>query len=422
MKSKIIAPKKLSGIVDVPPSKSIGHRAIICASLAKGTSILTNIGISEDINATIEAMKAFGAKIERSGTNLKIDGTNTLADIQDKTIDCNESGSTLRFLIPLALFCKNITFTGSKRLGQRPLDIYYSIFDKSGISYKTTNGKLPLTIQGGKPTSNIEVSGNISSQFITGLLLTLPLFSKDFTIRITTALESKAYVDLTIDVMKEFGVEIINNNYKEFIIKGGQTYKPKNYFCEGDFSQAAFFLVAGTLGSNIKCKGLRINSRQGDKEILSIIEQMGGRIYIDNGIITALPAQTKGITIDASQIPDLVPILAVLGTFSKGKTRIINAQRLRIKESDRLFAITKQLNLLGSRIIEQPSGLVIEGVSELKGAVTNGCNDHRIAMSIAIAATRAIGNVVIEDSECVNKSYPDFWNDYQALGGVISDR
>lgn len=422
MRNTAIAPQKLNGTVMIPPSKSIGHRAIICAALAKGVSTLTNIGISDDIDATVEAMKMLGARIEREGGTLTIDGSNTFVDIQHKTIDCKESGSTLRFLIPLALHCNEITFIGSKRLGQRPLDLYYSLFDQSGIVYETEGGCLPLTIHGGEINSKLEICGNVSSQFITGLLLSLPLLPINFQIQITSPLESKAYVDLTMDVMKEFGVEIHNNNYNTFFIKGGQAYQPKDYYCEGDFSQAAFYLVAGTLGNDIKCKGLFANSRQGDKEILTIIEKMGGQIVVTDDIITAIPSATEGITIDAAQIPDLVPILAVLGALSKGETRIINAQRLRIKESDRLAAISEQLNLLGGIVIQKPDGLIIEGVNELRGAVTNGCNDHRIAMSIAIAATRATEEVVVEDSDCVKKSYPNFWEDYQALGGVICDR
>lgn len=419
---KKISPNKLKGTVVIPPSKSIGHRAIICASLAKGVSTLSNIGKSEDIDATMEAMKTLGAKIEREGDQLKIDGSKTLVDIGHQTIDCNESGSTLRFFIPLVLHCEKTTFIGSKRLGQRPLDLYYSLFDQSGIQYETSSEGLPLTIHGGKLKNEIEISGNVSSQFITGLLFTLPMFSHDSQIRITTPLESKGYVDLTIDVMKAFGVSIEHHNYETFFIKGGQTYLPKDFYCEGDFSQAAFYLVAGVLGNDVQCKGLQANSKQGDKEILSIIEKMGGKIIITNDTITAIPSQTEGITIDASQIPDLVPILTVLGALSKGKTEIINAGRLRIKESDRLAAITEQINRLGGKVTEQPDGLIIEAVESLKGAVTHGCNDHRIAMSVAIAATRAENEIILEDSECVKKSYPNFWEDYKALGGVIGDR
>lgn len=422
MKVTTITPKKLDGEITIPPSKSIGHRAIICASLAKGKSEISNIGFSEDIDATINAMVELGAKIEKVENKLIIDGTNTLKDIKDKIINCRESGSTLRFLIPLALCCRDITFVGSKRLAQRPLDLYYDLFNKSGISYKVDEEGLPLTISGGELINKIEIDGDVSSQFITGLLFALPLLQDDFQIHITTPLESKGYIDLTIDVLAEFGIEVHNNNYHTFFIKGSQTYKPKNYYCEGDFSQAAFYLVAGAIGNNIKCYGLNKNSRQGDKEILSIIEKMGGRIVIEEDYITALPSETTGITIDAAQIPDLVPILAVLGSFSNGETRIINARRLRIKESDRLQAISEQLNLLGGLVLQQPDGLIIEGNSELKGAVTNSCNDHRIAMSIAIAATRSTGEVTVEDSSCIKKSYPSFWEDYKRLGGVISDR
>ena len=418
MNTTIKAGSKLKGAICPPPSKSTGHRAIICAALAGGKSTITNIGYSEDIDATIKAMCSFGAEIEQDGTTLVINGENTLKSISGVTIDCNESGSTLRFLIPLALHCSEVTYTGKKGLAARPLKTYYTLFDQWGIEYHNTDGKLPLTVKGGKAKSDIYMEGNVSSQFISGLLFVLPLADGEYTIHITSPLESKGYIDLTLQMLEKFGIEIINNNYESFIIKGNQQYKPCDYVCEGDYSQAAFYLVAGTIGNDLLCTGLDLDSKQGDKEIVDIINRMGGNIVQEQNGLRPMPAKTHGITIDASQIPDLVPILSLLAVFSEGDTHIVNGARLRIKESDRLNTTATQLNALGADIEELDDGLIIHGTGGLKGGVASSCNDHRIAMTLAIGATRTENDVTVEDSGSVKKSYPHFWEDYKKLGGI----
>ena len=422
MKSVTLTPSKLNGSVVIPPSKSLCHRAIICASLSSGISEIHNIGQSDDIDATIDAMTALGANIIKDGDRLIIDGTNTLKTASPCTINCMESGSTLRFLIPIVLHSKApITLTGHGRLPTRPLGTYYTLFDQKGIKYNSDNGSLPLTINTGDISGVLEIEGNISSQFISGLLFSLPLYPFDSEIRITTPLESKGYVDLTIDIMEKFGVTVHNNNYDTFRIHGGQSYKPTNYTVESDFSQAAFFLVAGALGSFVVCKGLSLESKQGDREIIKIIERMGGKIVCENDGIAALPSQLHGCEIDATQIPDLVPILTVMAALAEGETLITGASRLRIKESDRLTSITEQLNTLGATVLEKNDGLIIEGSGSLKGGTTNSCNDHRIAMAVAIATTCCSDIVVLEDSDCVKKSYPHFWSDFASLGGIVDE-
>ena len=422
MKSVTITPGKLSGSVTLPPSKSLSHRAIICAALTDGISEINNAGSSNDIEVTIKAMEKLGASIRREGSRLIVDGSGALKTSGPLDIDCGESGSTLRFLIPLALLCnQDVTFTGSGRLPQRPLGPYYNIFDGRGIPYKTTQGGLPLTVSGGDISGQIEIEGNISSQFISGLLLALPLYNYNSEIKITSPLESKGYIDMTIDVMRKFGVEVHNNNYHTFKVRGGQKYKSTQYTVEGDYSQAAFFLAAGALGSFVVCKGLNPGSLQGDREIINILKRMGAEVVSENDGMAAIPSKLHGCEIDASQIPDLVPILTVLGALADGETVIKNALRLRIKESDRLSAISQQLNSLGATIIEKNDGLMIEGVPSLSGGTTSSCNDHRIAMSIAIASTCCGEEVVINDSDCVSKSYPGFWSDFEALGGKINE-
>lgn len=419
MKNVLIYPSRLSGKISVPPSKSICHRAIICAGLSKGVSIISNVVFSEDVEATLNAVESFGAHIVRKRDSLIINGTGKLS-IKNSLIDCNESGSTLRFLIPLAAVTgERVVFTGRGRLAERPLMPYYEIFDKQNINYSNTSGRLPLLVEGKLMPGEYKVKGNISSQFITGLLFALPLLNGDSRIVITTPLESKSYVDLTIEMLKRFKVETENHDYSEIIISGNQLYNSTDYHIEGDFSQAAFFLAADILGADVLCQGLNMESLQGDKAILDIIISMGGKLISEDYGIGFQPSKPSGITIDVSQCPDIVPILSVIGALSNGTTRIINAGRLRIKESDRLRAIGCELNKIGADVKEMPEGLIINGRETLEGGIVSSWNDHRIAMALAIASIKCRKPLIIKDADCVKKSYPDFWEDFKMLGGNI---
>lgn len=424
MKSILIKPSKLTGKITAPPSKSLSHRAVICASLCNdgGTSIIDNVILSEDIEATINGMRQLGANIrirekEDKKYCLYITGGDKIISLNsDSTnpaakINCIESGSTLRFLIPIALaMSKKCTFTGQGKLVERPLNVYYKLFEEQNIIYENNNGALPLTVNGSLQGGTYEISGSVSSQFISGLFFALPLVSEDSKIIVSDKLESVGYIDLTLDILKKFNIEIINNDYKEFIIPGNSQYKSTNYTVEGDYSQAAFFLTAKAIGNDLSCTGLNEHSLQGDREIINIIES-----FQKNA--------SDEIIIDASQIPDLVPILTVLASLKDNKTtKIINAERLRIKESDRLKAIATEMNKLGANILELDDGLLIKGKNSLFGKATvNSWNDHRIAMSLAVAATKCENEIVLEGYTAVNKSYPEFWNDYKALGGVINE-
>ena len=414
-----IHPKKLAGKLVMCPSKSLSHRAIIAASLAKGKSIISNVIISKDIEATIKAMEVLGAKIEIKSDTLIIEGSEVKR--LDKIIDAYESGSTLRFLIPIALVNKEpITFVGHNNLVKRPLDSYLAIFDKLGIKYNMPNDSyLPLYLNGGLVSTTYELAGNVSSQFITGLLFALPLLNGDSKIIITTDLESKGYVDLTLDVLKLFGIKIKNNNYHEFIIPGNQTYQPLNYQVEGDYSQSAFFLVAGALGADITILGMNLNSSQGDKKILEDIKSFGGNLIIEKDYLKCLASNTKGTTIDFSQSPDLGPALTVLASLSTGKSNFINAERLRIKECDRITCMKEELTKMGAKIEEFKSGMKIEGVPKLQGAIVDSHNDHRVAMSLAMASLKTEGSIKIMNAECVSKSFPNFWEVFESLGGEI---
>ena len=416
----IIKPSKLTGDVIIPPSKSLSHRAIIAASLAKGKSTITNVLFSKDILATIDAMEACGAKITKYEDSLEIYGIEKV--IRNKSIiDANESGSTIRFMIPIALTNSDpITFVGHNNLVNRPLDVFYEIFDNQNIEYKREDNKyLPLYVNGGLKPGKYNIRGDISSQFITGLLYALPLLNGDSEIIITTNLESKGYIDLTLDILNMYGIEIINDNYERFIIKGNQSYKPHDYEIEGDYSQSAFFLVADMLGANINLLAMREDSYQGDKKIIDDIKSFGGNVSFDNKILKA-EGMPKGCTIDFSQSPDLGPALTVLAALSDGHSSFINAKRLRIKECDRITCMADELNKIGCIVKENPDGMEIDGVKDINPIEFDSHNDHRVAMALSMICLVSKKEFKILNAECVSKSYPNYWNVFESLGGIIS--
>ncbi len=415
MSKVCIAPSQLNGTITAPPSKSDVHRAIICAALSKGKCKVYPVALSNDIKATIRCIEALGATTKIEKDALYIDGSNILKT-DTALLDCGESGSTLRFLIPIAgVGGVNATFTGSGLLPQRPIGIYSDTLPKSGVQCKTQGG-LPLEISGKLRSGNFEIPGNVSSQFITGLLFALPLLEGDSKIIITSPLESKAYVDMTINCMAKFGVNVEKHNYGYFV-KGNQHYTPQDYHTEGDWSQAAFFMVAGAISGDVTVDNVTDRSAQGDKKIAQLLHDFGAKVELHNNKVTVKQGKMKAIDIDASQIPDLVPILAVCATFAEGTTKIYNAQRLRIKECDRLKATTELINNLGGNIKELPDGLEITGVNTLTGGQVEGYNDHRIVMSACICATKVEGNIQCTDPHSINKSYPEFFNDYNMIGG-----
>ena len=426
MKIKI-KPGNLKGTIEIPPSKSYSHRAVIAAALAENgkKSKIDNLKFSVDITTTTDIMENWGAEIERFESALEIIGNGGKVAPRDKYVQCNESGSTIRFLIPVGITRENeLVFDGKGKLVDRPLDSYYRIFKEQGLKYETTGGKLPLTVNGKLKPGNYEIDGNISSQFITGLLYALPLLEGDSKLIINKNLESKGYVDLTLEILKLAGIEIVNNDYKSFDIKGNQTYKPFNYTVEGDYSQVAFWIVAGIISANrdneMKCLHVNKNSLQGDREIIEIVTRMGANLEIFDDYVIVKPSKTKGTVIDISQCPDIGPILTVLAALSEGETRIINGERLRIKESDRITSIKTELNKLGGNVAEEGDSLIIQGVDGFTGGVTvSAWNDHRIAMSLAVASTRCEEEIILEEAESVRKSYPHFWDDFVKMGGEI---
>lgn len=415
----IITPSNLKGELNIPPSKSLSHRAIIAASLAEGRSVISNIIFSEDIIATIGAMEACGAKIEKHDDYLVIEGSK-VKRVSDY-INANESGSTIRFMIPIALSIDSpITFDGKNNLVKRPLDVYTKIFDEQGIKYEVGENFLPMKVYGGLKAGTYKIRGDISSQFITGLLYALPMLDGDSSIEITTKLESIGYIDLTMDILKKFGIEIKTDNYKTFYIKGGQSFKPCNYTVEGDYSQVAFWAVMNTLGADIRLKCMNEHSYQGDKKIIKDINDFGGKVYFDGGELKALPATTHGAVINFAQSPDLGPILCVLASLSNGESTFKDIERLRIKECDRVSAMAIELSKLDAKVYDEGDHMKIIGAPKLGASLElDSHNDHRIVMALAAASLKCSGKIKILNAGAIKKSYPHFFKDFESVGGMV---
>ena len=383
-----IVPSQLTGTVTPPPSKSQAHRLLIAAALSGTEGVIHNLPDSQDIQATRRCMSALRASSDRQSL-----------------LDCGESGSTLRFLIPVALALRGGgVFTGRGRLMERPLQPYFDIFDEKGIHYAWEDGT--LVIKGLLEPGTYHLPGNVSSQFVTGLLYALPLAGGDSEIVLTTPLESRGYVDMTLEALALFGVRVVAEDGRFLVHGGRQCYQYQEVTVEADWSQAAFWFAARYLGSELEISGLQEHSTQGDAVIRQYVKQM---------------AQAAVMDIDVSDCPDLAPPLAVMAALRPGTTRLVNAARLRIKESDRLSSITAALTALGADVEEYPDSLTIHGKERLSGGTVDCCNDHRIAMMSAVAATRCEEPVTLIGAECVAKSYPDFWEHYRMLGGIIHE-
>ncbi len=380
---------------------------ILAAGLAAGESHLENVALSMDIRATLACMRALGARASQDGRTIR--GTGGVSYPCTPCCDapiyvCGESGSTLRFLIPVALAVKQGgSFVGQGRLMQRPLEPYEQIFDEKGIWYNRHGNQMEIF---GKLTpGEYRLRGDVSSQFITGLLYALPLLEGDSDIVLTTGLESEGYIDMTVQALNTFGVQV-QRTTDGWHIPGGQRYTACDVQVESDYSQAGFYYAAMGLGSQLELQGMNPDSAQGDRVIVGFYRQLCGPGTVE---------------LDVSQCPDLVPPLAAHAALRApgAVTRLVNAARLRLKESDRLATVSRVLNTLGAQVEEHPDALTITAVQELRGGTVETYLDHRIAMMAAIAATRSTAPVTVLGAECVSKSYPNFWEDYEALGGQI---
>ena len=418
------------GRVTLPPSKSVAHRAMLCAALSRGSCALSHMAGSQDIDATARAIEALGGEVrleEDRGLCL-VEGAG-LGRAQGGVIHCGESGSTLRFLIPIACALGGRwTFIGEGRLPQRPLDVYRELLPAHGVRYQDPGREfLPLTVEGRLEPGVFTLPGNVSSQFITGLLLALPLLSGDSEIVLTTPLESEGYVNLTLQAMERFGVTASRTG-RGWRVPGGQRYRPQDLAVEGDWSQAAFFLTMAALapaGAQVELAGLSRDSLQGDKACVELFEGFGLDLRWEGDLLLCGNPRAgepfrglRGQVIDAAQIPDMVPALSVCAALSQGETAIVNAQRLRLKESDRLAAMEAALTALGGKVLPREDGLVLKGVETLKGGRALGVNDHRVVMALAGAALGSRGPVTVTDAWSVRKSYPGFFDDFMRLGGI----
>ncbi len=399
-------PSKLTGTVNAPSSKSITHRAIICAALASGESLIENVSFSNDIFATIEAVKSLGAVVDVSKNSLRIKGIKNCIRTETPNIYCNESASTLRFMIPIAMnFTTQAVFSAEEGLVKRPLDVYFDIFKNQNIDYEYINDDLHVC--GELSNGEFNIDGSISSQFVTGLLFATPLMSGTSVINIVGDLQSKSYVDLTLDTLHSFGIIVENQDYKKFIISGNQKYTATNYTIEGDYSQTSVFEIANFIGNNISILNTNPHSLQGDAVIVDNIKKF---------------KQNTDIVIDGSNCPDIVPIMCLGACFRKYKTTFVNVERLKIKECDRLTTTHKILTALGATTEITSNSLVVHSneITKFLGGITlDSHNDHRIAMLIAIASTVCFKPLTLRNPSAINKSYPNFYEVFRMLGGGI---
>ena len=402
-----ITPAKLSGSVTPPPSKSMAHRLLIAAALSGGVSTLENIDFSEDIEATLRCLKAMGTDVEPlSSHSLRVHGIGhsipqATAPGELPHFDCGESGSTLRFLIPIALaVVGGGVFTGRGRLMERPQQPYFDLFEEKGIAYELADGV--LTVQGRLTPGEYRLPGNVSSQFFTGLLFALSLLDAPSTLISTTPLESADYITMTIAALEAAGVPIDRSGDGLCFKVHPAAYQPIDLAVEPDWSQAAFWYAANFLDIGVTIQHLNPNSAQGDMVIADLYWKL---------------ARPGDVTIDLSGCPDLLPPLAVMAAVRVGTTHFVNAARLRMKESDRLTTVCRMLTALGGQAEEGPDSLTVLGTSALKGGTVDSQNDHRIVMAAAIAATACRTPVTILGAEAVSKSYPDFFEVYRSLGG-----
>ena len=392
----IIRPSVLSGEIKAPPSKSMAHRLLISAGLADGKSIIKNVDFSEDILATLDCLSTMGAKIEREESIVTITGTTPFISAE-KEFSARESGSTLRFFIPLLLLSKREqTFTGYGRLMERPMSVYEEICNEKGLLFSQQDGKIKLC--GKLSAGNFTVKGDISSQFVSGLLFALPFCEEDSTIELIPPVESRSYINMTIDAMKSFGVNAEWKNETEIYIKGKQQYKSQTLTVEGDYSNAAFIEAFNLLGSDVEVKNLNENSLQGDKIYREYFAALSG----------------GNAELDVSNCPDLAPVLMSVAAMKNGAT-LTGTRRLKIKESDRAAVMKEELSKFGADITVNENSVVIRKADlYTPKEKLFSHNDHRVAMALSVISSTYGGTIT--EAECVKKSYPSFFEEMKKLG------
>lgn len=413
---KLVKPSEIRGTLAAPASKSVAQRAIALASLAKGKSEVIHPGTSDDVKAAIDVCKALGAKIEVSSDKLTIEGG---ISAPKKPLHCGESGLGIRMFSSIAAtLSQPVTLTGGGTLTKRPMGIVEESIKALGASCVCQQGFIPITVQGPIKGGTVNVDGSLSSQVLTGLLMAAPLAKADTLIAVNN-LQSKPYIDLTIEVMKAFGVEMVNNNFKSFNVRAGQTYRPTNYSVEGDWSGAAFLLVAGAIAGEVGVNNLNPMSKQADRAIIEALMWSGAKISIQDNLVVAGKGELNAFHFDATHCPDLFPPLVALAAHCEGESRIMGVSRLRVKESDRAATLQQEFAKLGVNIEIEGELMRVYG-GKVKGGKVKSHGDHRIAMACAVAALAADGEVEIDEAEAVEKSYPAFFDDIALLSSQIA--
>lgn len=402
-----IFPKSLNKTVNAPASKSVMQRAVALALLSSGKTTLKNPSFSYDSLTSIRIAGSMGASVQFSFDKLTIERTD---DVTETIINFNESGLGMRMFSPIfALFDKDFSLNGKASLLKRPLDSVEHALSQLGVTTKSENGFLPMQLSGKLKGGNIEIDGSLSSQVLTGLLIALPKAAGDSEI-IVKNLKSKPYIDLTLDMIKDFGCIIENQNYERFLINGDQKYIAQDYRIEGDWSGSAFLLVAGLISGKVTVKDLDFNSKQADKEIISAIQKAGGKISLNSDSVTTEKSELNAFEFDATDCPDLFPPLVSMASYCKGTSIIKGVKRLKYKESSRAIVLKNEFAKIGIKITLKDDEMYIEG-GKVTGGITDSVNDHRIAMAIGTAALGSDSEIIIVNSESIKKSYPNFFRD-----------
>ena len=413
----ISPPAHIGGTVSAPPSKSMAHRAVLCSALAKGISHIENLEFSKDISATLAAAGQLCARVESGPADALVEGLGHFRPVFGP-VDCCESGSTLRFLIPLAsLTGQSITFVGRGRLMERPQSVYETLYREQNLHFEQANGQ--LTVAGSLRSGEYTLAGNVSSQFISGLLFALPLLAGDSTLHLIPPVESRSYIEMTRAAQAAFGVTSHWLDDTTLCIPGGQQYHPRDYIVEGDYSQAAFLAVLGAVKGGITLTGLAAETLQGDAAILDILRRCGAKFTRTEAGLVFEQAPLHGVDIDLADCPDLGPVLMVLGLLCEGTTVIRNAERLRIKESDRIAAMEAELRACGGVLSSEGGTITVQGCKprlHAPEAPLSGHNDHRVVMSLTVLALAAGIPLAINEAEAVQKSWPHFFDALKPLG------
>lgn len=414
---KVLKPGRVQGEITVPSSKSYAHRAFIALALSKGQGKIHPVDLSKDLLATLKCLEDMGVDFILKGKEVHMDARGFGVQ-RDRVLKPEESGSTLRFFIPLTLLFQDVyEFRGSTGLMRRPLSVYEELFqDQEVMLYKDSPES--LVVKGKLLPGHYTMRGDVSSQFVSGILFALPLLDGDSTLTVTGTLESADYVAMTLQVMEDFGV-YVQREGNHFFIKGHQRYQERDYEVEGDYSQGAFFLAMGALKGDVTVKGLSHDSLQGDRAMVRILEKMGAIITPVEKGYHVVTSSLQGLSVDISGIPDLTPVLAVVFALSEGEGRIEKCQRLQYKESNRIVSTLKLLEALGGEAYEKEGTLIIRGKKRLTGGVVDAYQDHRIVMAAAVASLCTEAPVIIDGYEAVSKSYPRFFEDFEKLQGKL---